>query len=150
MERQLRPKHPAVAVVRAVPPRLDPADPRSRRATGRSRCWTWVAGPGVFASKVRAALPRVEVCGVDLVSEMLRKGQPRWRLHPGHVFPVQGDSERLPFGSGSFDIVTCANSFHHYPASGSRRRRDEARAAAGRAVDDHRRIPRRPLGLVHL
>ena len=72
-------------------------------------------GTGVFASKVREALPRVEVCGVDLVSDMLRKGQPRWRLHRGHVFPVQGDSERLPFASGSFDIVTCANSFHHYP-----------------------------------
>jgi ubiquinone/menaquinone biosynthesis C-methylase UbiE len=31
------------------------------------------------------------------------------------VLPVQGDSERLPFGSGIFDFVTCANSFHHYP-----------------------------------
>jgi len=72
-------------------------------------------GTGVFASRVRAALPHVEVCGVDLVPEMLRKGLPRWRLDPGHVFPVRGDSERLPFGSRTFDIVTCANSFHHYP-----------------------------------
>ena len=29
--------------------------------------------------------------------------------------PVQGDSERLPFPGGAFDVVTCANSFHHYP-----------------------------------
>ena len=29
--------------------------------------------------------------------------------------PVQGDSERLPFPAGAFDVVTCANSFHHYP-----------------------------------
>jgi len=72
-------------------------------------------GTGMFASKVRAALPHVEVCGVDLVPEMLRKGQPRWRLDPAHVFPVRGDSERLPFGSRTFDVVTCANSFHHYP-----------------------------------
>jgi ubiquinone/menaquinone biosynthesis C-methylase UbiE len=72
-------------------------------------------GTGLFASRVRDALPGVEVCGVDLVSEMLAKGQSRWRLHRGHVFPVQGDSERLPFASASFDIVTCANSFHHYP-----------------------------------
>jgi len=72
-------------------------------------------GTGVFAARVRAALPRVEVCGVDLVPEMLRKGQGRWRRDPGHVFPVRGDSERLPFGSQTFDIVTCANSFHHYP-----------------------------------
>jgi ubiquinone/menaquinone biosynthesis C-methylase UbiE len=72
-------------------------------------------GTGVFAERVRAALPRVEVYGVDLVSEMLQKGLARWRLHRGHVLPVQGDSERLPFLSESFDIVTCSNSFHHYP-----------------------------------
>ncbi len=72
-------------------------------------------GTGVFASRVRAALPKVEVCGVDLVSEMLKKGKPRWRLDRAHVLPVRGDSERLPFESGAFDVVTCANSFHHYP-----------------------------------
>jgi ubiquinone/menaquinone biosynthesis C-methylase UbiE len=72
-------------------------------------------GTGVFAMRVRAALSRVQLYGVDLVSAMLEKGRARWRLHPGHVFPVQGDSERLPFPSGSFDIVTCSNSFHHYP-----------------------------------
>ena len=38
-------------------------------------------GTGLFASKVRDSLPHVEVCGVDLVSDMLAKGQPRWRLH---------------------------------------------------------------------
>lgn len=26
-----------------------------------------------------------------------------------------GDSERLPFADESFDVVTCCNSFHHYP-----------------------------------
>jgi ubiquinone/menaquinone biosynthesis C-methylase UbiE len=85
-------------------------------------------GTGLFASKVRTILPRVEVCGVDLVSDMLAKGQPRWRLHRGHVLPVQGDSERLPFASGSFDIVTCANSFHHYP------RQDRAVSEMGRVL----------------
>ncbi len=29
---------------------------------------------------------------------------------------LAGDSEHLPFNAGSFDIVTCSNSFHHYPA----------------------------------
>jgi ubiquinone/menaquinone biosynthesis C-methylase UbiE len=46
---------------------------------------------------------------------MLTKGAPRWRQLAGQVLPTQGDSERLPFASGSFDFVTCANSFHHYP-----------------------------------
>jgi len=72
-------------------------------------------GTGMFASAVRLALPELKIVGIDLVAEMLAKGASRWRLHSGHVFPVQGDSERLPFDSASFEIVTCANSFHHYP-----------------------------------
>ena len=49
------------------------------------------------------------------MSGMLAKGQPRWKRLAGQVLPVQGDSERLPFATGSFDFVTCTNSFHHYP-----------------------------------
>ncbi|HKI19325.1 MAG TPA: class I SAM-dependent methyltransferase [Isosphaeraceae bacterium] len=84
-------------------------------------------GTGVFASAVRAALPEVKVVGIDLVAEMLEKGRLRWQSQSGQVFPVQGDSERLPFASASFDIVTCANSFHHYP------RQD-------RAIEEMRRV----------
>ena len=72
-------------------------------------------GTGVFAARVREALPSTQVWGVDLVSGMLTKGNERWRHHATNVQPVQGDSERLPFAEGSFDFVTCANSFHHYP-----------------------------------
>ena len=39
----------------------------------------------------------------------------RWHSLRDQALPVQGDSERLPFQDGAFDIVTCANSFHHYP-----------------------------------
>lgn len=28
---------------------------------------------------------------------------------------LQGDAEHLPFDDGAFDILTCCNSFHHYP-----------------------------------
>jgi ubiquinone/menaquinone biosynthesis C-methylase UbiE len=72
-------------------------------------------GTGVFAAKIRQALPRVQVWGIDLVSGMLTKGTERWRRHSGWIQPVQGDSERLPFPTDTFDVVTCANSFHHYP-----------------------------------
>jgi ubiquinone/menaquinone biosynthesis C-methylase UbiE len=72
-------------------------------------------GTGVFASRIRYALPKAKVWGVDLVAGMLEKGRERWRRHAGFVTPVQGDSERLPFAGGAFDVVTCANSFHHYP-----------------------------------
>ena len=33
----------------------------------------------------------------------------------GHLRFTAGDSEHLPFADGSFDVVTCSNSFHHYP-----------------------------------
>ncbi|MDB5352940.1 MAG: methylase involved in ubiquinone/menaquinone biosynthesis [Planctomycetota bacterium] len=72
-------------------------------------------GTGVFAARIRDALPSAQVWGVDLVSGMLSKGAARWQRHAECVTPIQGDSERLPFATGSFDIVTCANSFHHYP-----------------------------------
>jgi ubiquinone/menaquinone biosynthesis C-methylase UbiE len=72
-------------------------------------------GTGLFASRIKVCLPKAEIWGVDLVAEMLAKGNRRWRHHARDVLPVQGDSERLPFASTSFDFVTCANSFHHYP-----------------------------------
>jgi len=72
-------------------------------------------GTGLFAARLREAMPQAKVWGVDLVAGMLAKGRARWRAHRGSVVPVQGDSERLPFGEGAFDVVTCANSFHHYP-----------------------------------
>lgn len=72
-------------------------------------------GTGLFAARVREAMPRARVTGVDLVDGMLQKGRERWRKLSETAAPVQGDSERLPFDSGAFDVVTCANSFHHYP-----------------------------------
>ena len=72
-------------------------------------------GTGVFAARVREALPRTNVWGVDLVAAMLTQGGARWRSDRGQVGAVQGDSERLPFSAGAFDVVTCSNSFHHYP-----------------------------------
>jgi ubiquinone/menaquinone biosynthesis C-methylase UbiE len=72
-------------------------------------------GTGVFGARIRDALPAAQVWGVDLVAAMLEKGTPRWQRHAGRLQPIQGDSERLPFADNSFDFVTCANSFHHYP-----------------------------------
>jgi ubiquinone/menaquinone biosynthesis C-methylase UbiE len=85
-------------------------------------------GTGVFAGRLRAAFPNARVWGVDLVAGMLNKGSERWRLHSGHVQPVQADSERLPFAASTFDVVTCANSFHHYP------HQDRAVAEMGRVL----------------
>ncbi len=72
-------------------------------------------GTGVFASRIRQALPSAEVWGIDLVAGMLTRGLDRWKAHADGICPIQADSERLPFDRDAFDVVTCANSFHHYP-----------------------------------
>lgn len=72
-------------------------------------------GTGVFAARIALALPRATIWGVDLVDGMLISGRERWHALCERAVPVQGDSERLPFADGAFDVVTCANSFHHYP-----------------------------------
>jgi len=72
-------------------------------------------GTGIFAERIRAALPNAQVVGIDLVFGMLAQGLDRWKRHEASVCAIQADSERLPFDRGTFDVVTCANSFHHYP-----------------------------------
>jgi ubiquinone/menaquinone biosynthesis C-methylase UbiE len=50
--------------------------------------------------------------GLDLSPEMIRMAKGK-RIE-GAQFVV-GTADRLPFPDGGFDIVTCSQSFHHYP-----------------------------------
>ena len=50
--------------------------------------------------------------GLDYAEEMVR--QASQKEVPDALF-LRGDAERLPFADESFDVVTCCNSFHHYP-----------------------------------
>lgn len=51
-------------------------------------------------------------CGVDLSDEMIRVA--RNKQIEGAEFVVSS-ADRLPYPDGSFDVVTCSQSFHHYP-----------------------------------
>ena len=53
-----------------------------------------------------------EYVGLDLSPEMLKMA--RQKRIAGARF-VQGTADKLPFKAEAFDIVTCSQSFHHYP-----------------------------------
>lgn len=50
--------------------------------------------------------------GLDLSEKMLEVA--RGKAIAGATFVV-GTADRLPFDDNSFDVVTCSQSFHHYP-----------------------------------
>jgi SAM-dependent methyltransferase len=55
--------------------------------------------------------------GLDYSPAMVRRLAGKIGTPPqgSRLHAVLGDSERLPFASESFDLVTCCHSFHHYP-----------------------------------
>jgi ubiquinone/menaquinone biosynthesis C-methylase UbiE len=72
-------------------------------------------GTGRFASRLLKRQPGARVWGLDLSPGMLGRCRLRGQALGGRLQVVQGDSARLPFASNTFDAVTCAHSFHHYP-----------------------------------
>ena len=50
--------------------------------------------------------------GLDLSPEMLKKARNKFG---DTVSFTAGSSDELPYGNDSFDVVTCIQSFHHYP-----------------------------------
>lgn len=68
-------------------------------------------GPGDGAARI-AALGGVPV-GLDYSEGMVRRARSEPSLR-GRL--LRGDAGHLPFADGSFDVVVCTNSFHHYPA----------------------------------
>lgn len=74
-------------------------------------------GTGSLALMVAGAGLGGRVVGLDYAEKMCRLADGKAngaRLNGGVKF-VRADSEHLPFASAGFDVVTCSNSFHHYP-----------------------------------
>jgi ubiquinone/menaquinone biosynthesis C-methylase UbiE len=70
-------------------------------------------GTGQFAA--RLANRGWEVFALDLCEPMAVQARANATGVCGTVSVTVGDSEHLPFTTSSLDVVTCANSFHHYP-----------------------------------
>lgn len=69
-------------------------------------------GTGPMIELLTQEYPDKHYIGLDLTPKMIETANAK-RL-PNTTFMV-GDSENLPFEDESFDVVICANSFHHYP-----------------------------------
>jgi len=69
-------------------------------------------GTGNFLWEVSKARPNVNLCGLDISEKMLAIARKRLG---GKADLRTGDSEHLPWEGNSFDVITCTDSFHHYP-----------------------------------
>ena len=96
------------------------AEVRKRAAKSRTtfRVLDIGCGTGTFLSKCLAMGLNMEVTGLDMAYNMIYQARDKLGRSADNgsfaLFTV-GDAEHLPFDSGYFDMVTCANSFHHYP-----------------------------------
>lgn len=74
-------------------------------------------GTGTFDAMLAASPLPARVVGLDYAESMCQVASQK--AHGAGVTDrlryVSADSEFLPFKENSFDVITCSNSFHHYP-----------------------------------
>ncbi len=71
-------------------------------------------GCGTGELATRLAQRGWQATALDLCESMLRCAK-RKTSDELRVDLAAGDSEHLPFPDGAFDVITCANCFHHFP-----------------------------------
>ena len=74
-------------------------------------------GTGTLASMLARSAWPMHVVGLDYAPSMSAEAASKAAANSasGHARFLAGDSEHLPFPDASFDLLTCSNSFHHYP-----------------------------------
>lgn len=74
-------------------------------------------GTGTLLTRLALDPLAESLAGLDYAAEMAKRAHEKLVRTgpPAQRFVVRGDSERLPFRDGTFDVLTCCNSFHHYP-----------------------------------
>jgi ubiquinone/menaquinone biosynthesis C-methylase UbiE len=74
-------------------------------------------GTGTFDAMLAASPLPARLVGLDYAEAMCRvaSGKASAAGVSDRLSYVNADSQHLPFADGSFDVVTCSNSFHHYP-----------------------------------
>ena len=66
-------------------------------------------GPGKFITVLKEVFPSAQITGVDPMQESLEEAK---KNYPEVAF-VQGVAERLPFATGTFDVVSISMALHH-------------------------------------
>jgi len=69
-------------------------------------------GPAPMITLLSEKYPDRHYIGLDLTPRMIETAKAK--KIPNAEFVV-GDCENLPFSANTFDVIICANSFHHYP-----------------------------------
>ncbi|MHC4066032.1 MAG: class I SAM-dependent methyltransferase [Planctomycetota bacterium] len=74
-------------------------------------------GTGTLAALLAAKPWPMRVVGLDYVPSMSARAARKAAANGAgdRARFVAGDAEHLPFPDASFDVITCSNSFHHYP-----------------------------------
>lgn len=74
-------------------------------------------GTGTMVGLLARSSWPVSAVGLDYAARMCSAADDKARLagHKHRARFVNGDSEHLPFADATFDVITCSNSFHHYP-----------------------------------
>ena len=91
---------------------------KARRTNNIFRVLDIGCGTGRFVAACSATGLRIEATGLDLSYNMIHKAKLKSdsiQSDTSIVSFMVGDAEYLPFESRYFDMVTCSNSFHHYP-----------------------------------
>ena len=91
---------------------------RARKRDNTFRILDIGCGTGTFLAQCLATGLNMEVIGLDMAYNMVLRASnkaDRISTNGSAMSFVVGDAEHLPFESGYFDMVTCSNSFHHYP-----------------------------------
>jgi ubiquinone/menaquinone biosynthesis C-methylase UbiE len=91
------------------------------RSPGQLRVLDVAAGTGRTLRQLRAALPGVQLVGLDLSVAYLREANRSLSQLPGELPQlVQGNAEAMPFADGAFQAVNCVFLLHELPG-GARR-----------------------------
>ncbi|MCA9245049.1 MAG: class I SAM-dependent methyltransferase [Phycisphaerales bacterium] len=90
---------------------------KAQRPKGAFRALDVGCGTGTLLSVLEADPDAELLVGLDYAEGMARRAHEKFTAadEPERMMAVRGDSERLPFVDAAFDVVTCCNSFHHYP-----------------------------------